>query len=84
MNTINPFFSAISQQIYKMYEKVVIIIQIWYRAKCYIYCKIYNHEQTMVSDNCTKYEQNHNIWMARLIDKQRQTDEPFPIFPDSG
>ena len=28
---INPFFSDISQQIHKIYEKVAII---WYRAKC--------------------------------------------------
>ena len=35
MNTIDPFFSEISQQIHKMYEKVAIIIQIWHKAKSY-------------------------------------------------
>ena len=36
MNKINPFCSAISQQIDKMYEKVAIITQIWHRAKHYL------------------------------------------------
>ena len=34
MNKINPFFSAISQQMHKMYNKVAIITQIWYRPIC--------------------------------------------------
>ena len=35
VNKINPFFSIIPQQIYKMFEKQAIIIQIWHKAKCY-------------------------------------------------
>ena len=35
MNKINPFFSEISQQIHKMYEKLATITQNWQRAKCY-------------------------------------------------
>ena len=34
-NKINSFISEISQQIYKMYEKVAIITPIWLTAKCY-------------------------------------------------
>ena len=56
MNKINIFFSEISQQIYKMYEKVAIITQIWQSQMLF-----YKHEQGIVPDNCTKYEQNHHI-----------------------
>ena len=38
MNKISPFFSEISQQIHKMYEKlgtIAQIAQIWQRDKCY-------------------------------------------------
>ena len=35
MNKNNLFFSEISQQTDKLYEKVAIITQIWRRTKCY-------------------------------------------------
>ena len=35
MNKITPFFSDISQQTHKVYEKVAINFPIWYRAICY-------------------------------------------------
>ena len=35
MNKINPFFSEISHQIPQMYDKVIIITQIWHRTQCY-------------------------------------------------
>ena len=62
MNKINPFFSDLSQQIHKMYEKVVIITQIWHRAKY----KLNKHDQRLVPDTCTKYVQNHHIHLRDI------------------
>ena len=51
MNKINPFISAILQQMHNMYENVAIITLMLF----------YKHEQHMGPDNGTKYEQNHQI-----------------------
>ena len=53
MATITMFLSEISQQTFKMYDQMVIITQIWHEAKFY-----YMHQQTMVADHGTKYEEN--------------------------
>ena len=41
-----------------MYENVAIITQIWQSQMLF-----YKHEQHMVPDNDTEYEQNHHIFL---------------------
>ena len=60
MNKINPFFSEISQ-LHNMHEKVVIITQIWQSQMLF-----YKHEQHIVPDTCTKYEQDHHILLCDI------------------
>ena len=62
MNTINPFFPRISQQIHKMFEKVAILTLIWHRVKCYFT----SMSNALAPDNCTKYEQNHHILLQDI------------------
>ena len=57
MNKINLFFSEISHQIHKMYEKVAIN----YSNLAQSQMLFHKHEQCMLPDNGTKYEQNHHI-----------------------
>ena len=53
MNKITTFFCDTLQQALKLYEKMSIINQIWYRVKSYLQC--------MVADYCTNYKQYHHI-----------------------
>ena len=52
-NKINPFFSDISFKHIKFKKNIVLLTQIWHRAKCYIF---YMCQQHIVSGYCTKYE----------------------------
>ena len=56
MNKINPFFSEISQQRYKIYTNVAIINQIWHRVKWY-----FTSMNNTLPIYCIKYDYNHHI-----------------------
>ena len=64
MTKINTFFSEISQQIHKMYEKVAIITQSWAQTQMLFY----KHEQRMVlvwtksPHSSLKYHNTQNLW----------------------
>ena len=64
-NKFNPFFSEISQQIYKMYEKVDIITQIWLRTTC-SFTSMSNAWYLITA----KYEQNHHILLQDITTLQ--------------
>ena len=54
MNKITKFVSEISQQTLKIYLKNTIITKTWQRAKIILYV----HQQPMVADHGTQYEEN--------------------------
>ena len=56
INEINIFFSEISQQIHKMYEKLTIITQIIQSQIIF-----HKHKQCMVPDNWSIYEERPHI-----------------------
>ena len=53
-----------------MFEKVTIITEIWDRAK---------HEQCMIPDTCTKYEQNNHILHRDVSDTTLKIDLKIAI-----
>ena len=57
MNKINPFFAAILHQVHEMCDKSGHTYSNLAQGQI-LFCK---HDQCMVPDNSTKYEQNHHI-----------------------